>query len=143
MAREIRHYTATIPAGTPVSAPVTVSVAFDPRIVTQVDWRVPKGPMGVFGWHLSMGNVKVLPDGTDLWVIANGEQGSWPVHDRPDSGGWSVVGYNTGANPHSVYLAFHCNLPERPQVLQSLIPAYELGPAPDLSKAGPPVPGFP
>lgn len=143
MAREIRHYTATIPAGTAIGSPVTIDISFPARVVTQVDWRVPNGPMGVFGWRLTMGTVKVLPDGNDLWVIANDEHGSWPVHGKPDSGGWAVTGYNTGANPHSVYLAIHCDLPEMPVQLATLIPAYELMPAPDLSQAGPPVRGHP
>lgn len=143
MAQEIQHFTATIPAGTPIGAPVTVAITIPVRIVRQIDWRVPNGPMGVFGWQVSMGGVKVFPTGGDKYVVANNESGSWPVSNAPDSGAWQVTGYNTGANPHSVYLALHCDLPTPPVVLQSLIPAFELMPSSDLSQAGPPVKGRP
>lgn len=139
MAVDIRHFTATIPAGTPIAAPVAVPIAFPPRKVLQIDWRVPNGAMGVFGWQVAMGGVQVFPTGGDTWVLANDEHGSWPVTNAPDSGAWQVIGYNTGTHPHAVYLAFHCDLPGRPQSAATLLPAYSLMPAPDLSKAGPPV----
>lgn len=139
--QDIRHFTATIPAGTPATAPVTVAVTMPVRVVRQIDWRVPAGPLGVFGWQIAMGGLKVFPTGGDRFVVANDEHGSWPVAEVPDGGTWQVIGYNTGTNPHSVYLVFHCDLPEKPAVLAKLIPAYELGPSTDLSKAGPPVKG--
>lgn len=140
MAVEIRHFTATVPAGTAITSPVTVSIAMPPRIVTQIDWRVPNGPMGVFGWQIAMGGVQVFPTQGDTWVLANDERGSWPVTDAPDSGAWQVIGYNTGVNPHSVYLAFHCELPAKIVAAAAPIPLVSLFSAPDLSKAGPPVP---
>lgn len=139
--QEIRHFTATIPAGTPVTAPVTVAVSMPVRIVRQIDWRVPNGPMGVFGWQIAMGGVKVFPTGGDSYVVADGDTGSWSVENAPDGGTWQVIGYNTGVNPHSVYLAFHVDTVTPPAKLETLLPAYELGPSYDLSKAGPPVRG--
>lgn len=139
MADEIRHFTATIPAGTLLTSPVTINIATSVRVVTQIDWRVPPGPMGTFGWQLAMGGVIVFPVQSDPFVVADNQSGTWQVSNAPDSGAWQVIGYNTGANPHSVYLAFHCDPPERPIILGALIPAYQLSPAPDLSKAGPPV----
>lgn len=139
MAQEVRHFTVTIPAGTAIATPATVAIAFPPRVVLSVDWRVPKGPMGVLGWRLAMGNVQVLPTGGDLWVIANGEAGTWDTSDQPDSGAWQLVGYNTGANPHSVYLAFHLALPPDKPRRRPLITATDLMPSPDLSQAGPPI----
>lgn len=139
MAVDIRHFTATVPAGTATTSPLTVPIAMPPRIVRQIDWRVPNGPMGVFGWQIAMGGVQVFPVAGDTWVLANDESGSWPVSDAPDSGAWQVIGYNTGANPHSVYLAFHCDLPVRAVAAAAPIPLLSLMSAPDLSKAGPPV----
>lgn len=138
MALEIQHFTVTIPAGTPITAPVTTAITLPVRIVRQVDWRVPAGPLGLMGWRLTMGKVKVLPQGDD-WVIANGESGSWHVDDLPDSGAWQVTGYNTGTHPHSVYVVMHCDLPNRPRQLPAPLPALGFMPAPDLSRAGPPV----
>lgn len=139
MAEEIQHFTATIPAHTPVNAPVTIACTVPVRIVTQIDWRVPKGPMGVMGWQVAMGGVRVFPLGAAVYVLANGEHGSWPVVNAPDSGAWQVIGYNTGANPHSVYLTFHCNTVAPKIAVVAPIPAPLLMPSGDLSKAGPPV----
>lgn len=139
MAEEIQHFTATIPAHTALAAPVTIQCPTLVRVVTQIDWRVPKGPMGVMGWQIAMGGVRVFPLGSALYVLANGEHGSWPVTNAPDSGAWEVIGYNTGANQHSVYLTFHCNTVPRRAAQLVPIPAPLLMPSGDLSKAGPPV----
>lgn len=140
MAVEIQHFTVTIPASTPIAAPVTVAITIPVRIVTQVDWRVPNGPLGLMGWRLAMGGVKVLPLGDD-WVVANGESGTWHLTDQPDSGAWQVIGYNTGTHPHKVYVALHCDLVIRRRQQPAPLPAIGLMPAPDLSRAGPPVRG--
>lgn len=139
MALEVQHFTATIPAGTPASAPVTVQVTMPARIVRSIDWRVPNGPMGIFGWQVAMGGVKVFPSGGDQWVIANDEHGTWTVHGAPSSGAWQVIGYNTGINPHSVYLAFHVDLPVDSKGPPAEISPLSLFPGPPLGHAGPPV----
>lgn len=141
MAREIQHFTVTIPAGTPAGSPVAVAISTQVRTVSQIDWRVPNGPMGVFGWRIAMGGVQVFPSGGDPWVIANDENGSWPVSNAPDSGAWQVIGYNTGANPHSVYLAVHCDPVAPKQPVAAVLQPYQFMPAPDLSRAGPPILG--
>lgn len=140
MAREVRHFTASIPAGTPQNAPAAVALAMPVRQVSQIDWRVPNGPLGVLGWQLAMGGVKVLPLG-DNFVIANGESGTWHVDGQPDSGAWQLIGYNTGGHAHSVYLAFHCDLPVRIVAPPAPLPALGFMPSPDLSMAGPPIRG--
>lgn len=139
MALEINHFTATIPAGTPIASPVTVAVTMPVRVVRSIYWRVPPGPMGVFGWQLAMGKVKVFPATGDAYVVADGQDGTWEITDAPDGGTWQVIGYNTGANPHSVYLAFHCDLPELIRPVSAPLPAGMLSSSPDLSHAGPPV----
>lgn len=141
MAREIRHFTATCPANTPQSAPVVVPITFPPRVVESIYWRVPNGPMGKFGWQLSMGGVQVIPTAGDTWIVANDEHGTWQTEGWPDSGAWQVTAYNTGVNPHSVYLAFHLALITRPPKVLALLEGGYLTEAPDLSKAGPPLPG--
>lgn len=139
MALEVQHFTATIPAGTPIATPVTVAIGMPARVVRQIDWRVPNGPMGVFGWQIAMNKVKVFPSGGDTWVIGNDEHGTWNVEGAPDSGAWQVIGYNTGANPHSVYLAFHVDLPKRQSGPPADISPLALFPGPPLDHAGPPV----
>lgn len=141
MTAEVRAFTATIPAGAPAAAPVTVDISFPPRVVRRIDWRVPNGPMGVFGWRLTMGGVQVLPTAGASWILANDESATWAPTRAPDSGAWQVTGYNTGRYPHAVYLTFHLDLPEPPRPQVQLVPAALLGAAPDLMATLPARPG--
>ena len=138
MAAEVRQYTATFPAGTPIAAPAVVSVAFPPRVVRQVDWRIPPGAQGVMGWQLAMGGVQVLPTRSDTWVVDDGTSGTFTLDGYPDSGSWQAIGYNTGQYSHSVFLTFHLDLPQRAAPLPTTISALTLSGVTDLSKAGPP-----
>jgi len=139
VAREIRRYTATIPAGTAITAPVTVPIAFPVRVVRSVNWSIPPGAQGVMGWQLAMGGVQVVPFGSDTWVIQDGTSGSFTLDGYPDSGAWQVIGYNTGAYPHSVFLVFHLDLVERPRPAPAQLAGPLLSPASDLSQLGAPV----
>lgn len=140
MAEDIRHFTVTIPTGTTPAAPAVISIAMPVRTVSRVEWKVPPGPMGTMSFLLSMAGVPVLPVyGQKVYVTTDGKDGSWQVDSYPDSGAWQVTGYNSGTYPHSLLLTFWCQVPRRPAGLLPLIPAYELMPSPDLSRAGPPV----
>ena len=140
MSADIQHATATIPAGTPATAPVTVNVRIPVRTVSRIDWKVPPGSMGTMSFLLAMGGVPVLPVyGKFTFITVDSKDGTWTLSDYPDSGAWQVIGFNTGAFPHSVLLTFHCDLPVKPPQLRSLLSPYELSPSPDLSQAGPPV----
>ena len=110
MANEIRAAQATIPAGTPLSAPVTVSVAFPDRIVRSVRWRVPRGPGGLMGWQLTSDGVPVIPVVAGTWIVADDEADDWALDGYPTTGNWQVTGYNTGVYPHTVYLTFLLDL---------------------------------
>lgn len=110
MAQEIRTAQATIPAGTPLSAPVTVNVSFPERIVRGVRWRVPRGPSGLMGWQLSSDGVAVIPVVPGTWIVADDESDDWALDGYPDAGNWQVTGYNAGVYPHTVYLTFLLDL---------------------------------
>lgn len=133
MADEVRRFTATIPAGTPIITPVVIDISFPPRTVRTIDWRVPPGPTGTMGWRLSMGGVQVLPTRSDQWVIEDDHADTFVVDGYPDSGAWQVTGYNTGVNPHSVYLTFHLDLITTVKPVRALINPVALMPVPDAS----------
>lgn len=144
MAEDVQDFTVTCPAGTPQTNALFKFLGIPPRVVRRIDWRVPDGPLGVMGFLMSMDGVPLLPTpGKFVWVVANDERGYWELHDYPDSGSWQCTMYNTGTNPHSVYLTFHMDLPQRaPQLrapLDFTAPPFGL----DLSHAGPPLPGRP
>lgn len=139
MAVEAREFIVTIPAGTPIATPAVIPITMEIRVVERIDWHVPHGPLGVMGWRLTMGGVQVVPYPSTPWVIAEGRSGHWQIEDLPDSGAWQLTGYNTGTNPHSVYLTFHVALNSPKRHLTPLLHPAELAPVPDLSQAGPPL----
>ncbi len=105
-AREARVFQVTIPAGTPLAAPVTIGVPFPPMTVQAVRWRVPPGPSGLMGWQLTMAGGQVLPANAGAWIIADNEGDTWELYGLPDSGAWRVTGYNTDIYDHVVNLVF-------------------------------------
>lgn len=139
MARELRRFTATIPAGTAIAAPVTVPLTLPVRVVTAIDWRIPGGPLGTMGFRLAMGKVQVIPTPGDLWVIEDSTSGTFTLSDYPTSGAWQLVGYNTGQYAHSIFLTFHCELIVAKKTRPPQLDAIELSPSPDLSRAGAPI----
>lgn len=139
MAREVRKYTVTVPAGTAITTPQTTPIAFPVRVVRSVDWRIPPGAQGVMGWQLAMGGVQVVPVGSDTWVIDDGTAGTFVLDGYPDSGAWQVIGYNTGTFPHSVFLTFHLDLVERPREAPVQLAGPLLSSFNDLSQLGAPV----
>jgi hypothetical protein len=106
VAREIRTFQVTIPAGTAKASPVTVAINFPPRTVVQLDWQVPDGPAGLMGWALTVSGQPVIPRNSGAYIIANDVARSWPLEGYPDQGQWQVTGYNTDIYDHSVYFDF-------------------------------------
>lgn len=106
-ADEVYEFAVTVPAGTLITAPQTTSTQFDARIVDRIEWHIPPGALGVVGFFISMRGVRVLPRGVGTWIIRSGVSGAWALRGQPDSGDWSVTAYNTGANPHTVYVTHH------------------------------------
>lgn len=140
MAEDTFHFTVTVPTGSSLAVPAVIGVSFPPRTVRQVDWKVPPGNMGTMSFLLAMGKVPVLPVyGQHVYVTADNKDGSWQLHNYPDSGAWQVVGYNTGGYPHSVLLTFYCDIPARPPQMSKVLSPYEIMPVTDLRLAGPPV----
>ena len=110
MAVEVRTFQATIPAHTPQSAPVTIDVDFPSRIVESIRLRIPPGPTGFMGFQLWVKGGQVIPINPGEWIIDDDAEIDLTLSSMPDTGAWQVVGYNTGAFDHSVYVTFGLNL---------------------------------
>ena len=110
MARELRTFQFTIPAGTAKAAPFTQQLSFPPRIVVEIDIRVPPGPAGTMGLAIGSSGNPVIPIEPGTWIVADDEYIRWPIHDFWDSGSWELFGYNLGQFDHTVYLTFLCDL---------------------------------
>lgn len=85
---------------------MTISVGFEPLIVDQIRWRVPRGASGMVGWQLSSSGAQVIPSNAGGFMIVDGESGVWQVDGLHNSGDWNVTAYNLGIYSHGIYLEF-------------------------------------
>ncbi len=120
MAAEVRQFTVTTPAGTPIATPLVTSLAFPTREVQHIRVRVPPGPRGNLGWRIAMAGNQVIPVNTGAWIIGDDETLDWDLEDLPNTGAWQLQSYNLGKLPHSVYITFNLTLVGGPSNL--LIP---------------------
>lgn len=128
MAREVRAFNVTIPAGTPKTSIQVTALEFPPRIVTGISVRVPPGPNGQMGFRIGSAGVPIIPQQADAWLILNDEVLNWQLSGYHDSGAWQLQGYNEGQSDHTVYVRFLLELvtgPTTPQV--AIIPSDQLG----------------
>lgn len=132
MANEIRQNTLIIPAGTPISAPVSMDVSFPPRDVSGLQIFVPPGGNGALGFQIQNSGLPVIPYDSDEWIIANNEVITWPMTDYVNSGSWQVAGYNLGTNDHAIYFRWLLDYLTAPDAVGAavLIPAATLSSAP-------------
>ena len=105
-ATQIFSFAVLIPAGTDITAPITVDCSFNPASVISVRWRVPPGPSGFMGWQLTSDGAPVIPGQLNTYIVADDESAQWDIRGYQDSGSWQVTGYNSDSFDHSVYLDF-------------------------------------
>lgn len=110
MAVEIRDFTVTIPAGTAKSAGFSASLAIPPRVVTQINVRIPPGPRGEVGFSIASGGVNIIPVTSGDFIVTDNEDLIYPLEDTITSGAWQLLGYNTGSFPHTLRVYLFCDL---------------------------------
>lgn len=131
MAREVRKYTVTIPAGTTATAPHKVRLTMPPLIVTAIRWMVPPGWTGYAGFAIGNAQTSVIPYNGDKWIVATDDSDVLTLTDYTTSGTWWLIGYDTGTHPHTVYLTFECTLPSTASPLApSVAPTMTSTPTP-------------
>lgn len=107
MAIEVRAFPVTIPAGTTKAANFTADLSFPARVVAQIDVLIPPGPRGEVGVGIGMAGVIVIPRGGTSYIIADDKLFTFPLEELPDSGAWTLFGYNTGAYDHTITVYFY------------------------------------
>lgn len=110
----------TIPAGTPIATPVEIPTKFAPGIVEAIGWRFPGGCNGQVGIKIASSHVAVFPSALAEWIVQSGDLGGYDVADFPDSGDFSVLGYNLGTFPHTIQIRYRVRRREPPDQ----IPGY-------------------
>jgi len=103
---EHHEFVVTVPAHTLASAPLITATAMPVRKMAAIAWMIPQGPSGMLGWRFSMGGVQVIPANKGSWLIRDGNADGAQLSRLPDSGAWEVTAYNTGNNPHSIYVSY-------------------------------------
>lgn len=111
MAQEIHAFAFTIAAGTAIATPASALFTMPPRVVQQVNVKVPPGPRGLMGFQLGSTGVQLIPAIPGAFVITDNEEIVWPLENQIDSGSWEAFGYNLGQYPHTLYFRFLCAIP--------------------------------
>jgi hypothetical protein len=110
MAREVYEFAVTFTIGTTRTSPQRTNVTMPARIVRRVEITIPPGPRGEVGFQLGSNGTAFLPRNTDQFIIGDGAEIGWDLEDQMTSGGWQVIGYNTGQFAHTLYFRFLCDL---------------------------------
>lgn len=116
----------TIPAGTPQAVPLVTATTFEPNVVERIEWLFPRGCNGLVGIRIGARGVSVLPPNASNWYRHNGAIHGIDLIDMPVTGDWSVIGYNTGANPHTIDVTFRVHRIERLPPLFTLVTDADL-----------------
>lgn len=127
----VQPFDVTIPAGTPIATPVTVLTQFAPNVVTRIEWNFPPGCQGQVGIQIGSRSVPVIPFSRAQWLVRSGESAGMDLEGMHDSGDWSVIGYNTGAFPHTIHVVFFAHRKVRvhtdPMVIDGSAMAFQIG----------------
>lgn len=99
----------TIPAGTPIANPLVTPTIFETNVVRRIEWRFPGGCNGQVGIQIGARSVPVLPPVAGQYFVRSGTVQGYDLEDMPNTGDWSVIGYNLGAFPHTIHVVFLVN----------------------------------
>ena len=122
MAREVRKFSATIPAGTAKNAPVTIPLEFPPREIAELELIIPPGPRGQMGFQIAQSGAQVFPSEPGAYFVTDNETIRSPIEGANTSGSWQLIGYNTGSFPHTVEVRFLVSLPGADSAAQDYNP---------------------
>lgn len=109
MAERVIQATATIPAGTPSTAPVTVALPFDGWEVEAIELEVPAGPAGTMAFYLANNGQWWIPRTPGQFLVWDDKRETYYLSGNPTAGGWQIIGYNLGDYDHAVTVRFHVN----------------------------------
>lgn len=109
MADRLEWFDVTIPAGTPIAAPVVIPMVFLQGYVIQIDVKVLDGPCGSVGFHINAGGSQYVPRTPGSFIRPNDDYFSWPLVNAINSGSWGLTGYNLDSWDHNIQVGFQVN----------------------------------
>lgn len=110
MAKEIRSFNPTVPAGTAIDAGWSYDLTMPTRQVDLIQVRVPPGPAGHVGFAIGSAGQPIIPYNPGEWIVTDDEVIEWPLEGQFDSGAWQLFAYNTGTYNHTLYIRFLLSL---------------------------------
>lgn len=119
MADRVEIFDVTIPAGTPIAAPLVTALPFSDGIVTKIIVTVPPGPSGFVGFKFTHMGGPVIPYTGTTFVVADDRIVEWDLTNMPSNSGWQLTAYNIDIFAHTLYLEILVNeipTPEAPPV---------------------------
>lgn len=111
----LHTFAVTIPPGTPSNVPLVTPTVFNTSIVDRIEWRFPGGCNGQVGIQIGSRNVPILPGLKTQFFIRSGDSQGFDLEDLPNTGDWSVLGFNTGVFPHTVQVIFRVHRIQPPE----------------------------
>lgn len=105
-ASRVEQFPVTIPPNTPIAAPVEIATGFPPGEVTAVRIRVPGGHVFRTGMRLLLAHAQAIPTTAGAWLSGDNDSYEPDLIGQPNSGAWSVQGYNTDLIAHTFYVTF-------------------------------------
>lgn len=110
MAREIRSFDVTTPAGTLKATPLITNVGMPPRVVDSIAIRIPPGPSGLLGFAIAAAGQPIIPFNAGAFIVGDDEVIDWAVSGYITSGAWQVITYNLGDYSHTLEIRFSLSL---------------------------------
>lgn len=113
----LHPFAVTIPAGTPANAPLVTLTQMSPSVVDRIEWLFPAGCNGQVGIQFGARAIPLLPGDKTQFFTGSGSSAGFDLTDMHDTGDWSVIGYNTGAFPHTIQVTFRLHRKVKPEPL--------------------------
>jgi hypothetical protein len=109
LADRIEWFDVTIPAGTPLNAPVTIPLVFQQGDVVKIDVKVLDGPCGSVGFQIGAGGSQYIPNTRGNYIRPNDDYFQWPQRSAINSGSFSLTAYNLDSWDHNIQVGFEVN----------------------------------
>lgn len=109
MAERIEIVDVTIPAGTALATPVTRALNVPDGVWATIEMRWPPGPSGLVGLRIAHSGQVIIPRTGSAFLVTDDEAIIWNVEGYPSGNKWTVIGYNTDVNDHTVQFRIHVN----------------------------------
>lgn len=99
-----QEFSITVPASTPIAAPLVTQLGLSAAgQLTSMRVRVPPGPRGEVGFAITSNGARRIPYLAG-WIIADDEALVWQLDNEDAGQQWELTAYNTGLFAHTLYV---------------------------------------